>query len=379
VKKSRILHIVAFTSPSGEYGGPTRVADNLTLGLSALGQDVTLISTSNSTKNIQGGTFSPIKLFKSFSLTQKNRFGTLISPSLFLWLLRNSRHYDLIHVHIARDFVTLPAALFFRFTRRNYVVQPHGMILPQQSKLLKLFDLMFTKPALKGSQAVYYLSAPEKKALLELGVSKEVLYELKNGISPTKTDETSSRLIDSDVLFLARLAPRKRPQLLLSAALDVLKEYPTCSFSFVGPDEGELEGLVRYTKDNELDQHVTFEGSLSPNKVAERMKRSRIYVLPALNEPFGMTIIEALSIGIPVIITESAALAPYVLSNNAGLVVPDNNPEALSRAIVQLLRDEQTLVSQGQNGKKAVSRDFSIQKVSQRLLASYNRILKQSP
>lgn len=372
-----ILHIVAFASPTGEYGGPTRVADNLAQGLSKLGQNVTLISTSDDLSDANKVTVFPVRLFKSFSLVKSNRFASLASPSLLMWLLKNRHNYDLVHIHLARDLITLPAALLLRLYKINYVVQPHGMILPKQNMFMQIFDRLFTLPALKGSAAVFYLSESEETSLLGFGLEKNSLHKLKNGLVEALPVETNKITKASDVLFLARLASRKRPQLLLAAAISVIAEFPSCCFSFVGPDEGELAGLKEYAARQNLSDNVFFEGPLEPQNVVSRMHKSRIYVLPAVDEPFGMTIIEALSAGVPVIVTESAALAPYILAKNAGLVVPDNNPEALSLAIRQLLNDPKLLKVISLNGRNAVLKDFSIHEVTKQLLKYYRKVLNK--
>lgn len=362
---------MTYASATGEYGGPTRVADNLTLGLQNLDQDVTLISTSDRIGDQNQVTDSTLRLFKSFPLLKKKRFGTLCSPSMNVWVFKNATKFDLVHIHIARDLITLPVGLFCRIAGIKYVVQPHGMIVPKNNLLYKFFDRVLTRPILNNAEAVYYLSAPEAKSLEKLGINPALLKQLSNGVPVAEGPIEKSEVLHKDVLFLARLAPRKRPLLFLKAAHETLLAHPNVTFSIVGPDEGELIHLEKYVEENGLGHNIRFEGALNPTAVRERMKQSHIYVLPAVDEPFGMTIIESLSVSVPVIVTESAALAPYVIENNAGLVVPDNQSSLLAQGIIQLLEDENTRRQMGKNGKAAVTEDFSIEKIAKELLESY--------
>jgi glycosyltransferase involved in cell wall biosynthesis len=369
-----ILQIVAYASATGEYGGPTRVADNLTSGLRNLGVDVTLISTTDRLGDRNQVTDSTLRLFKSFPLLKKKRFGTLCSPSMNIWVYKNAAKFDLVHIHIARDLITLPVGLFCRITGIKYVVQPHGMIVPKNNLLYKFFDRVFTRPILNNAKAVYYLSEPEAKGLEKLGIDPALLKQLSNGVPIAEGPIEKSEALHKDVLFLARLAPRKRPMLFLKAAHETLQVHPNVTFSIVGPDEGELIHLEKYVEENGLGHNIRFEGALNPTAVRERMKQSHIYVLPAVDEPFGMTIIESLSVSVPVIVTESAALAPYVQEKDAGLVTPDNQSSILAQGIIKLLEDENTRRQMGNNGRAAVTEDFSIEIIAEELLKSYTEI-----
>lgn len=347
------------------------MADNLAWGLRHLGEDVTLISSSDTVENQNLVTEFPITLFKSFSIIKQIRFGTLCSPKMNFWILRNVRKFDIVHIHIARDLITLPVGLFCRIVGIKYVLQPHGMIMPKSKPIHKLFDKLLTRPILNNAEAIYILSTPEAKGLKKLGIDPALFKQLSNGVPIEDEPGEKKGTLKADVLFLARLAPRKRPMLFLKAAREALQTHPDVTFSIVGPDEGELILLKKYVDENGLGQHIRFEGALNPNAVRERMKQSLIYVLPAVDEPFGMTIIESLSVSVPVIVTESAALAPYVLEKNAGLVVPDNESSMLAQGIISLLDNENTRQKMGKNGKVAVDKDFSIEKIAKKLLASY--------
>jgi glycosyltransferase involved in cell wall biosynthesis len=74
-------------------------------------------------------------------------------------------------------------------------------------------------------------------------------------------------------------------------------------------------------------------GRLEPTAVIDQIRRARVVVCPSRIETFSRTTIEALALGRPVIVTETAGAAHWVESTDCGSVVPPNDPTALARAI----------------------------------------------
>ena len=83
--------------------------------------------------------------------------------------------------------------------------------------------------------------------------------------------------------------------------------------------------------------NVTYEGNIPGNTVARRVARSRVFVLPSLNEPWGNVLVTALSIGIPVVVTRSAALAHEIQDGGVGIVVPDCDGVAIANAVHEVI------------------------------------------
>ena len=115
---------------------------------------------------------------------------------------------------------------------------------------------------------------------------------------------------------------------------------------------------------------IRWEGPLDPAKTLGRMKESAIHVLPSVNEPFGMTVIEAMTVGLPVVVLHDCGLAPTVLG--AGGEVCGESVEELSDAIGALLRDSERRERSGANGRAYVRRNFGMREVASRLLRIYS-------
>jgi glycosyltransferase involved in cell wall biosynthesis len=111
------------------------------------------------------------------------------------------------------------------------------------------------------------------------------------------------------------------------------------SYSVVGPDAGDGAELALY-QSNHRGAQLQYEGALPPGRARERMARAGVFVLPSIDEPFPMAVLEALSVGLPCVLTQSCGVAAQLSSRGAAMVVPDGRPDEIARAVATVLDDE---------------------------------------
>jgi glycosyltransferase involved in cell wall biosynthesis len=361
----RILQIVTLISPDGAYGGPVRVAFNQSRQLRSQGHDVVVAGASRGYDPVpQELERQPVQLTRPRAIVPFMGFAGLASPSLLWWMLRRRKTYDIVHVHLARDLVTLPAALLSLLLRKRLVVQTHGMIIPSRRAIAPLMDWLLTRPVLRRANAVVHLSDDEKQALLQVE-PRLALTHLPNGV-PTydianqDMDTSAGSEVAVEVLYLARLHERKRPRLFVEAASDLLSEGVDASFRLVGPDGGEADKVeVAISLMHDPHGRIAWEGALPPNRTVERMKRSSIYVLPSVNEPFPMSVLEAMAVGLPVVVTESCGLADVVRRTASGIVI-DESKRALIDAMRSLIMDSVLRKKMGIAARRTAADIFSM-------------------
>jgi glycosyltransferase involved in cell wall biosynthesis len=102
-----------------------------------------------------------------------------------------------------------------------------------------------------------------------------------------------------------------------------------------GPDEGELQATLDLVPALGLQDAVEYVGALDHDGVLALLRRSTAYVLPAVDEPFPMSVLEALSVGVPAVVTTSNGLASDIRTAGAGRVVED--ADGLAPAVLSLL------------------------------------------
>jgi glycosyltransferase involved in cell wall biosynthesis len=378
----RILQIVTYISPDGAYGGPVRVALNQAKALTDLGHEVMVAAAAGGFEGPLPKRFDnfPVHLFPALRAVPKTGFAGLTSPGLLSWLIRAVRDADVVHVHLARDLVTLPAAVVVLLAGKPLVVQTHGMIDYTQKSLAKPLDYFLTRPILKFAHSVLYLTQKERTDLVHVAGPLLRLQNLPNGVfvpawEPRPNPDSSSGALE--VLYLARLHRRKRPKSFVEAAAEVLSRGIVAKFRLVGPDEGEVAHIQRSITSFGPNGQMHYEGPLSPDKTLARLRKCDVYVLPSINEPFPMSVIEAMAVGKPVIITNTCGLSGHVAESNAGRVIDDSH-SSLVDAISELVTNTELRLRMGSAARQLVEREFDIRQVGKKLDTIYERVIKHS-
>lgn len=365
----RILEVVTLVSPDSEYGGPTRVAVNQAAALQKRGHDVTIAASTRGFRDVPTHLDDvPARLFPSATAIPGTGFAGLASPGMQRWLRANVSSFDIVHVHAARDLVTLPAA---RITRSNgvpYVLQTHGMIDPSKNPLARPFDAVLTRRVLTRARRVFYLTPTEKSGLIAVAGDKLGYQHLPNGVPRTEPPTSYKKSIE--VLFLARLAPRKRPLAFVYVAIALCAAHPDVRFALVGPDEGEAGAIDAAIAASGYSDRIRREPAVPPEDTLDRMSEASIYVLPSVNEPYPMSVLEAMSLSLPVVITESCGLARLVQRSGAGIVV-DETIDSLAKGIDRMLLDRAFRERLGENGMHVTRAEHSMDTIAQRLEESY--------
>ncbi|MFD9339293.1 glycosyltransferase [Streptomyces sp. NPDC060028] len=365
----RVLHVVTLHSPSHAFGGPVRVALNLAKGLRARGHEAGLLALGEGfaepwPTSVEG---VPASLFPARRLLSLG-FSGMTSPALLASARRLVRGADVVHVHLARDLVTLPVALAALRAGKPLVLQTHGMVDPSEKLLAKVLDAVAVRRLLRGADAVLYLTPHEREGLdAVVGAPLSRAVRLVNG-TPAQ-EERPAPAGPPRILYSARLQARKRPVDFVSAAPAILAAHPDAEFVVAGPDEGELAAVRARIASLGLSDRFTVPGALSSAEVLAELRRAHVYVLPSVDEPFPMSVLEALAVGVPPVVTHSNGLARDIAAAGAGLAV-DPGPEGVAAAVLSLLEPD-TNRSASLAARELAAASFSMDAVLDTLLPVY--------
>lgn len=368
----RVLQIVTLVSPDGAYGGPVTVALNQCHALQNLGHDAHVAGGHVGKATVAHRGSVQMHLFPVHVAVPAIGFAGLTSVALLRWLASSLSSWDVVHVHMARDLVTLPAARLAEARHRHVVIQPHGMIDPSERLLARPLDALLTRGALRGAEAVCHLTTLERDQLVRVAGERLNLVPLHNGVPVAHVpDGPVPSPNGQEVLYLARLQKRKRPLMFVQAALALAPQHPRTTFALAGPDEGEGRAVASLINSSGASS-VRWEGAVPPERVMERLSRASVFVLPAVDEPYPMAVLEAMSLGIPVVITESCGLAEAVRGSGVGVVI-GTGLDDLTRAVDTLLADEGLRASMGARARVLACERFSMEQVAQTLLRIYGQ------
>lgn len=367
----RILQIVTLISPENAYGGPVTVALNQCRALAQAGHDVTLVAGCKGFEGDLPNIFQgvDVKLFPAHQVLPGAGFAGLAAPRMLAWLKSELPRTDAVHVHLARDFVSLPAASFAQNSGVRTCLQTHGMIDPSDNPLARPLDSILTRRVLRVAHKVFHLTPVEKAGVEAVAGPRVRLEELHNGldedslITPVRHDKVT-------VLYLARLQARKRPLEFVAAAKALASRFPQSRFRMVGPDEGQGNQVAAAISQSGLGERLVWDGPADRDGCRAAMAQADVYVLPSVDEPYPMSVLEAMGAQLPVIITESCGLAPAVSAADAGTVTTDQ-PGAVVEAIARYLEDPQARLAAGERARKLVVEHFSMNPIVEQLIRSY--------
>jgi glycosyltransferase involved in cell wall biosynthesis len=369
----RVLQVVSLISPHGEYGGPTRVAFNQSRALADAGHQVIIAAGQRGFPRVPATLYGvPVQMFPIHRLVPGTGFAGICAPGLMRWVASVAQSADVLHIHLARDLLTMPVALLAQRLHVPYVVQTHGMIDPSDKVLARVLDAVATRRVLKEAVAAFYLTEQERTDLQSITDSQLALVGLRNGtyLEAPSVPASSAATSTIEVLYLARLHARKRPMDFVKAAATLLCDYPEVTFRLIGPDEGEGKSVAQAIRQIGSPR-LRWDGPVSMDQATVAMANAAVYVLPSVDEPYPMTVLEAMSHGCPVVVTESCGLAPLVTRSGSGLVTsPDSS--ALRTAVERLLLDPQRRRSMGHAARRTVATELNMQAVTQTLLSAYS-------
>lgn len=369
----RILHVISLASPTGEFGGPVRVALNLGRGLERRGHSVVVAGGQRGypecPRDLEG---VPATLFPVHSLSRRLGFSGLVSPRLYSWLWRNVADFDVVHVHLAREPQTLAAAEIALAKGVPVILQTHGMVDPSSRALARVIDVRMRRILARATR-VLFLTETERRDLEHVSHTSDLpLEHLPNGVPLAETVRSPESR--EGIVYLARLAARKRPGALVDAVMLLHEDgFPVPPVLFAGPDEGERAGLMRRLESLPPGVSATYVGALSHDDGQKLVAGAQMLVLPAVDEPFPMSVLEALSLGTPVVVTDSCGLAPVVRDRKCG-AVSDTTVRSLADSMKTVLEDAVAM----SRDARATATSYSIESVTGTLEAIYESVLASS-
>jgi glycosyltransferase involved in cell wall biosynthesis len=165
------------------------------------------------------------------------------------------------------------------------------------------------------------------------------------------------------VLFVGRISPEKGVHLLVEAFKAVAAKFPTARLDLVGgagslpadflvslSDDPLVSGLEAFYRGDyfahvagcvpeHLKERVTFHGNVSHRELVAHYSQATLFVNPSLSDAFPLTVVEAMSAGLPIVASAVGGVPESVAHGVTGLLVEPNSSEALASALCRLLED----------------------------------------
>ena len=341
----KILHVVPFFAPV--FGGSVEVAYHLCRELAGKGHDVTLYTSDYRLDRPYAASLKGVRVC-SFK-TSWNWSNLYVTPDMVGAARREVSGFDVVHLHHFRTFQNVAVARHAERCGVPCVLQAHGTVLRivERQRLKRLFDLAFGYRLLRSSRKVIAVAGIEVEQYKAMGVDSERIEMVPNAIDPSEYVDLPARggfrrnhgigEEEKVILFLGRIHKSKGIDLLARAYSGLSSTLPKSRVVIVGPDDGYVARLRQLVSELGIQDRVMILGSLYGKDKLAAYVDADVYVLPSTDEIFGLTVLEALMCGTPVIATDRCGVSPW-LDNRGGVVVPFD-PEALRGALESMLAD----------------------------------------
>jgi glycosyltransferase involved in cell wall biosynthesis len=247
-----------------------------------------------------------------------------------------------------------------------------------------------------AADVIVTVSYAMKDELVKLGFPKDKIQVCYNGVDPQKYNP---KAVDAEqvkkiralygikddelmILFLGRLVGVKGVDKLIMAMPHILQKIPKVKLVIVGIGDLQeyLGNLVKMTK---MDNYVKFRFDfISEEERILHYAACDVAVFPSLYEPFGIVVLEAMSLGRPVVVgaTGVSGMREIVVccgEEQCGYHVNPNDPSDIAWGITSSLETPERRKWLGENGRKRVLNEFTWDKVAERTLEVYEKIIKR--
>lgn len=306
-----------------------------------------------------------------FQLNRQPGFDTQLIKDIRRVIIDNQ--IDIIHCHQYTPWVY--GVIAAMLTKTKVIFTEHGRFYPDSSS----WKRKLINPILNlATDQVTAISKATKQALVAFeNIPEKSIDVIYNGIAPLKFDTTkvnklrqSFNIPDNYTVLgtVARFDPIKNHSMMLTAFSQVLVKFPNTVLLMVGDGEERhnIEMLIRKLN---IQDKVVLAGYQA--KPAEHIALIDVFLLSSLSEGTSMTLLEAMSIGKPCVVTDAGG-NPEIIENNVnGFVTENDNADAFSRKISVLLSDANLKTKFEQQAKSIFSAKFSADTMNQHFIKRY--------
>lgn len=344
----KIAHVVPYYSPS--IGGVEFVCKALSEGLSARGHSVDVLTSFRCNQNAEGQRLPPTETMHG---VQVRRFRHLFAvghmsffPGAWTHLLRGN--YHIVHMHAIRHPHTLLGGMKRLNSRCATLLQGHAHF--DSSSALKalvyrMADMVLFPMCYRRLSGMVAITESEKQEYVRRGMEEAKITLVPNGVPDEFFQPSDSAAFrrkhklyrNPIILFIGRLQPAKRIDLVIRALPKITHRVPDAVFVAVGPDQGTMMQLLHLADTLNVRQSVRFLGQIEALEIRQAIAAADVVVLPSDYEAFGRCIVEAMAAGRPVVAARSPGPSEIIRHGVTGYLFDSGDHGAIERHVIPLL------------------------------------------
>jgi glycosyltransferase involved in cell wall biosynthesis len=296
-------------------------------------------------------------------------------------------NYDLVHTHNPKDGVMGRAAAWklkvpaivhtcngFYFSHRSPALKKWLVLRAERFASRRCHRIVFVNSEDLALAATKKLVGPGKAKLIYNGVDRS---RFRPGEEPALREELSIPTNAVVLGYIGEIRKERNLEIMVKAAARLSAKYPQIYLVMVGDysiEPREPERLLKTASQLGLEGRIIFTGyRFDP----ERFYRIfDVYVLPSSREGFGVTLIEAMASGTPLVACRVRGPRDIVSDGMDGILVADRDPAELADALSFLLDTPEAVQRYTRKAMEKVARDFDHKRMRSRLLSLYRQLTR---
>jgi glycosyltransferase involved in cell wall biosynthesis len=374
-----ILFVVPSYKPAFIYGGTIVAIARLAEILVEQGHRVTVYTTTANGKeelNVPCNVPVVVDGVEVYYFSRITKDHTHISLSLYKHLFKTIEQFDAVHIHSWWNLLVIGAASICKYKGVKYIVSPHGMlskyIMETNNSLLKRAVHFFIgRKLLKAS----YLHVSTEMELAEsrLVIPKWKASIITNPVTMPVKDYLRKENTVFTIGFLSRIDPKKGLDVLIKALANF-----TVPFKLLIAGSGEdtyVESLKQLTIDCAIEQKVEWVGWKNGEAKFDFLTSLDLFALTSHSENFAIVVVESLSVGTPVLLSNNVGLYKYVEENDFGWVTGmdiRSITESIQRSYIEKDKRNQINVA----GKMKIASEYNDAYIANKYIEMYKGIMK---
>ena len=275
---------------------------------------------------------------------------------------------DVVHCHNAT--AAIIAAIPARLAGvKTVIVTRHGLVKPPY-QLRR--ELKFAFASRWCDWIVGVCEGSRTNLMAAPFAARDRIIHIYNGASPADIRAVPRPKCGFTLLYVGRLAPPKDHATLLQAVALTRAHYPGVQLWMVG--DGPLDSSLRkLSHELELDDCVTFFGEQAD--VSPFLLAADLFVMSSVTEGLPVSLLEAMSAGLPAVVTDVGGMGEIARLSGAATLVPSSDPEGMAKALCDAIARRQELPKMGQLASACYEQYFKPERMLDEYISLYNRCI----
>lgn len=368
----KVLIVTPSYKPAYIYGGPTFSVSYLAQEINSSVNELLLLTTTANGKeelDVQTSTINIVDGVPVIYFNRQTKDHSHLSFGLIRYLWNNCSKYDVVHIQSWWNLVALLSALICLLKDKKYVVSPRGMLSEytlQSSFSKKIIHFLIGDYLLKRS-CIHATSNNEIKQIQNLNPKYKVKYApnfiyLNNNIFTKESNPVKQ------LLFLSRIHQKKGLETLFKALSKV--EYPYVLHIVGDGEKSYIEELKKLSTKLNINHSIQWHGSLYDDEKYKMYANADVMILPSKDENFANNVLESLSMGTAVIVSDKVGLSEFVKEHNLGWVF-DGTDFGLFISLEEVFNNPLKLNNIRLSAKEIVSKEFNVDTIRNQYLKMY--------